>query len=74
MPKIDGYCRVSSDEQARSGLGLESQQYICEHYMDYIWRSARKRDPHRHGIGAHLGWLGLAARRPPQKGGAAAEA
>jgi len=41
MPKIYGYCRVSTDEQARSGLGLESQQYICEHYINYLLGCAK---------------------------------
>lgn len=36
MPTIYGYCRVSTDEQAESGLGLESQMHICKHYITYV--------------------------------------
>ena len=34
------YCRVSTDEQAREGVSLESQERICKHYM-----SIREEDP-----------------------------
>lgn len=50
MPKAYGYIRVSSEEQAESGLSLEGQAKTLDRYFDYIKTKIDYEDMERGGF------------------------